>query len=71
MKKIVILKNKQTGEETPFPSVANLVRQTDKALLGIGKGALWNALSRNNGHYENPRITVQYRYVEPNPQTWE
>ena len=71
MKKIVILKNKQTGEETPFPTVASLVRQTDKALLGIGKGALWNALSRNNGHYENQRVAVDYRYVEPNPQTWE
>jgi hypothetical protein len=71
MKKIVILHNKQTGEETPFPTVARLIRETDKELLGIGKGALWNALSRNGGIYENMKVRVFYKHIEAEPKTWE
>ena len=71
MKKIVILYNKHTGEETPFSSVSRLVRETSKEILGIGLGALYNALSQNNGEYENARVKVCYKHIETKPKVWE
>lgn len=70
-RRIVILHNKETGEETPFPTVARLIRKTDKESIGIGPGALYNALSQNDGWYENKKIRIYYKRIETKPETWE
>lgn len=70
-KRIVILTNKKTGQNTPFPSVISLVRTTGKEILGIGANALYNALSLHNGVWENTHHKVSYRNVNEQPQTWE
>ncbi len=70
-KRIVILHNKATGEETPFPNVATLVRKTGDESIGIGIGALYNALSKNGGWYENQRVRIYYKKTDIKPQTWE
>ena len=70
-KKIAILHNKATGEETPFPSVAKLVRKTSEEIIGIGAGALYNALCKNGGWYENQKVRIYYKKIEIKPTTWE
>ena len=70
-KRIIILHDKATGEETPFPSVARLVRKVGKESIGIGEGALYNALCKNKGWYENAKVRVYYKRTEIEPKTWE
>ncbi len=70
-KRIVILHNKATGEETPFPSVARLVHEAGNESISISTGALYNALSKNRGWYENKNVRVFYKKTEIQPETWE
>ncbi len=70
-KRIVILHDKATGEETPFPSVAKLVRKAGDGFIGIGIGALYNALCTNGGWYENDKVRVYYKKIGITPRTWE
>jgi len=69
--RIVTLMNKATGEETPFPSVATLVRKVGEQSIGICIGALYNALSKGQGTYENRRVIIKYKTINITPQVWE
>lgn len=70
-KRLVILHDKASGEETPFPSVATLVRKMGEESIGIGEGALYNALSKNGGWYENKNIRVFYKITDITPKAWD
>lgn len=53
-----------------FPSVAKLARCCDKAEIGIAQQALWNALNKGNGKFENKKCKVYYKEVSLTPQDW-
>ncbi|MBQ5478156.1 MAG: hypothetical protein IIT64_10205 [Bacteroidaceae bacterium] len=63
MKRVVLLEWKETNVAQVFKSVSDLVRHEGMA-IGIGKGALWNALSKNGGKYENKVCRIQYKEIE-------
>ena len=70
-KRIVILTDKQTGQNTPFPSVRTLIQSIGKEVIGIGINSLYNALSLHNGAWENSSYKVSYRTIEMDSKTWE
>lgn len=45
-KRIVILHDKTTNQDESFLTVSRLVHQAPKETIGIGRGALYNALSK-------------------------
>ena len=71
MKRIVILLNKETGKETPYPSVSSLVLRNYDNELGIGLGALYNALHTNKGYWENKRYKVYYKTITLDTNEWK
>lgn len=71
MKKIVILTNKETGESTPYPTVVELMRKHKSWDVGIGLPALFNALSKNKGRWENKKYIVEYKKVTRKVNNWD
>ena len=60
-KRIVVLAFKEdTEREYIYPSVPELIREQGEN-IGITRNALWNALSKNNGVYENKVCRICYR----------
>ena len=53
VKKVVIVKLKKTKKEEVFLTCPEIYLKHSKEELGICLNALWNALSKNNGRYEN------------------
>lgn len=69
-KRIVILHDKTTNQDESFLTVSRLVRQAPKEMIGIGRGALYNALSKK-GWYENKKVRIYYKKVDIQPEIWE
>lgn len=61
-KRVVLLEIKDTGESCVFKSVVELMR-AKRYVVGITLGALWNALAKKHGVYENKRCRVSYQYL--------
>lgn len=61
VKKVVIVKFKKTKKEEVFLTCPEIYLKHNKEELGICLNALWNALSKNNGRYENRYCVVYYR----------
>ena len=70
MKRVVRLKNRQTGEILSYPTIAELVRQNGKETLGIGLNALYNAVNANNGEWANDAYKVYYENIELGKKEW-
>ena len=70
IKRIVRLKNKHTGEINSYPTIADLVRRNGVKTLGIGLNALYNAVSRNNGSWENGDYGVYYENINLGNKEW-
>ena len=63
MKRVVIFSWKDDREPMQvFRSAADLVRQHGKE-IGICLEALWNALSKGKGVYENKKCRVEYKDI--------
>lgn len=72
MKRVIVLQIKDTKEEKTYSTCPELVVANDKERIGVGLGALWNALAKNNGFYENKKCKVFYRKIANKQQTeWE
>ncbi len=69
-KQIVVLERK--GYETEyFGTCVELVVKHGKDEIGVGLGALWNALCKNGGMYQNKQCKIYYKPVNQfNPITW-
>lgn len=61
VKKVVVVKRKKTKKEEVFLTCPEIYLKHSREELGICLNALWNALSKNNGRYENNRYMVYYR----------
>lgn len=70
MKRIVRLKNKDTGEINSYPTIADLIRRNGAEAIGIGLQALYNAVSTNNGRWANEYYEVYYEDVELGKKEW-
>lgn len=63
MKRVVILELKTNPVKTGvYRSCMDLVLNNKEA-VGICVGALWNALCKGGGYYENKRCKVYYRNI--------
>lgn len=69
MKRVIVLQIKDTKEEKTYSTCPELVVDNDKKKIGVGLGALWNALAKNNGFYENKKCKVFYRKIDNKQQT--
>lgn len=70
MKRIVRLKNKQTGEIFSYPTITDLIRRNGEERIGISLNALYNALSNNFGKWENKQYEVYYDTVDLGNSVW-
>ena len=70
MKRLVRLKNKETGEVNSYPSIADLVRRNGEETLGISLQALYNAVSNNNGKWDNGKFVVYYDMIDLGNKEW-
>lgn len=52
---------KGTGKSYAFPTVRMMYKKLPRKTLGMAINSLWNALSKNNGFYENDKIKVEYK----------
>lgn len=58
-----MLQIKDSKIQKTYTSSFCLFSEYGKAVLGIGRGALMNALSKNNGTFENKKCRIYYRPV--------
>lgn len=65
-KRIVVLELKKEKETLVYSTCAELAVANGKNKIGIELGALWNALSKNDGVYENDLCKIYYRKIENN-----
>lgn len=63
-KRIVVLEFKKEKETRVYSTCAELAVSNDKNKIGVSLGALWNALAKNNGVYENDLCKIYYRKIE-------
>lgn len=63
MKRVVLLEWKDGRQSQTYRSVSALVRREGSG-IGIGLGALWNALSKGGGVYENRVCRIQYKQMQ-------
>lgn len=66
-----MFKDKETGQETPYPFIITVIRKVGKDVLGISLNALYNALSTNNGVWENKRYKVWYKDIPEVSNVWK
>lgn len=72
MKRIVILKFKDSNACYAYSSVTELAKRNSYEALGIGVPALWNALSKRKGRFENKKCLIYYQAIEAWGSTcWE
>lgn len=64
MRRVVVLEMKTTPPQVEvFRTCTDMVSKY-RDTLGVCIGALWNALSKGKGYYENKRCKVYYRSIE-------
>lgn len=61
---MLVLQIKGSKIKKVYTSSFQLVSQNGKGVLGIGRGAIMNALSKNNGVFENAKCKIYYRPIE-------
>lgn len=70
MKRVVRLKNKENDEINTYATIVDLVRRNGEKELGICINALYNAVSANNGRWENSRYEVYYDNIDLGKDKW-
>lgn len=64
MRRVVVLEMKAPKKSTRlYKSCPELVSH-NKDDIGIGLGALWNALYKGHGFYENKKCKIYYKDIE-------
>lgn len=70
MKRVVRLKNKETGELNTYPTVSDLIERNGEERLGISRPSLYNALHIGKGFWENKSFRVYYEDIEIGRRIW-
>ena len=63
-KRVLVLQIKGSKIKKIYTSSFQLVAKNSKEILGVGRGAIMNALSKNNGVFENARCKIYYHQIE-------
>lgn len=61
-KRVVVLEIKNRKSSYVYNTCPELVVEQGKR-IGVTLNALWNALAKNNGAYENERCKIYYRKI--------
>lgn len=61
-KRVVVLEFKNKKTNYVYNTCPELVVEQGKR-IGVTLNALWNALAKNNGAYENERCKIYYRKI--------
>lgn len=61
-KRVVVLEFKNRKSSYVYNTCPELVVEQGKR-IGVALNALWNALAKNNGAYENERCKIYYRKI--------
>lgn len=61
-KRVVLLEFKNRKSSYVYNTCPELVVEQGKR-IGVTLNALWNALAKNNGAYENERCKIYYRKI--------
>ena len=61
-KRVVVLEFKNRKSSYVYNTCPELVAEQGKR-IGVTLNALWNALAKNNGAYENERCKIYYRKI--------
>lgn len=61
-KRVVVLEFKNRKSSYVYNTCPELVVEQGKR-IGVTLNALWNALAKNNGAYENERCKIYYRTI--------
>lgn len=61
-KRVVVLELKNRKSSYVYNTCPELVVEQGKR-IGVTLNALWNALAKNNGAYENERCKIYYRKI--------
>lgn len=61
-KRVVVLEFKNIKSSYVYNTCPELVVEQGKR-IGVTLNALWNALAKNNGAYENERCKIYYRKI--------
>lgn len=69
MKRVVRLRNRETGEINTYPTVSDLCERNGDT-LGISRQALYNALHVGRGLWENKNYMVYYENIELGQSVW-
>lgn len=60
-KRYVQITYKQTGKVYTFPTVTKMYSVLGENGIGIKINSLWNAVSKNDGIYENDNVKIEYK----------
>ena len=71
MKRVVRLKNKETGELNTYPTVSDLIERNGEEALCISRPSLYNALHIGKGFWENKKYMVYYENIELGNSVWK
>ena len=71
MKRVVRLRNRETGEVNTYPTLSDLIERNGIEELGISRPALYNAMHKGKGYWENRRYSVFYENIELGNKVWK
>lgn len=60
---------KGTGDVRIFPTITKMYTLLGEEAIGVTRNSLWNALSKNEGKYENAKVKVEYKVSKK--QVWK
>jgi len=69
MKKVIRLRNNETGEISSYPTLSKLYEENSD-VLGISKPALYNAMHMGKGFWDNKRFTIYYENIDLGCKQW-
>ena len=70
MKRVVRLKNKESGEISTYPTLNELWEKNSET-LAISKPSLYNAMHMGKGFWENKKFMVYYEEIDLGCKYWK
>lgn len=70
MKRIVRLRNKETGGIDTYSTLSDLIERNGEE-LGISRPALYNAMHTGKGFWENKKYMVYYDNIDLGRKVWK
>lgn len=68
LKKYTLIRIKKTDKVYLFPTITKMYTLLGEEAIGITRNSLWNALSKNDGKYENAKVKIVYKKTKK--QVW-